>query len=69
MNTNLLWVNNEIQFARLLCELGALGVPDGSAWDDLMLNMDLEASDLDELFERAHEVWERSKQENCPPRQ
>jgi hypothetical protein len=62
-----LWKNNEIQFARLLCELAALGVPDGDTWADLGENMDLTPNDLDELFERAHEVWEQSKRENCPP--
>jgi hypothetical protein len=67
MQTNPLWDNNEIQFARLLCELGALGVPDADDWGDLLSNMDLEESDLHDLFERAHQVWERSKQDHCPP--
>ena len=65
--TNPLWENNEIQFARLLCEMGAVGIPDGQQWDDLCTNMDLEMKDLDELFERAHKVWEKSKADHCPP--
>lgn len=64
---NPVWENNEIQFARLICELGALGVPDDQQWNDLCASMDLEMADLDNLFERAHEVWEKNKAEHCPP--
>jgi hypothetical protein len=54
-----LWHNNEIQFARLLCELVA-------NCDDLKVqevadSMDLDVIDVNELFDRANDVWERSK--------
>jgi hypothetical protein len=54
-----LWDNNEIQFARLICELVAncddLNAP------ALCESMDLDPGSLDELFERAHTVWENAK--------
>lgn len=62
---NPLWLNNEVQFARLLCELVAAGQPDRSTWRDLEMSMDLTAVQLNSLFDRAHEVWEKSKRENC----
>lgn len=60
-----LWDNNEIQFARLLCELVA-------ACDDLKLrdvceSMDLSQDELNELFDRAETVWEACKAKHCPP--
>lgn len=57
-----LWHDNLIQFARLLCEIRATQ----DTLDDLVLaaSMDLELSDIDELFERAHEVWELAKIEH-----
>jgi hypothetical protein len=60
-----LWDNNEIQFARLLCELVA-------NCDDLKLlevaeSMDLDMIDIRQLFDRAHDVWEASKAKHCPP--
>ena len=60
-----LWTNNEIQFARLLCELGALGIPDKDTWNELMENMDLEKHELDVLFDRAEQVWADSKRKYC----
>lgn len=54
-----LWENNEIQFARLLSEIVAvqadLDIP------AIAESMDLDIEYVDELFDRAHEVWERSK--------
>ena len=53
------WNVNDVQFARLLCEINAtqehLDVP------TLAETMDLEESDVTELFERAHKVWEAAK--------
>jgi len=60
------WLTDRVQFARLLCEMSALGLPDGEDnWDlfnDLKENMDLTDNDIDELFERAHKVWEDAKE-------
>lgn len=58
-NTNPLWDNDLLQFARLLCELVA-------TQDNLNLiavaeEMDVERSDVTELLERAHKVWEDAK--------
>ena len=54
---NPLWEDNELQFARLLCELVANDYdPDLTA-----LSMDLDDEELDELVERAHCVWEAAK--------
>lgn len=54
-----LWDNNEIQFARLLCELSA--VCDNLQLPAVALSMDLPLARVVELFERAHTVFERSK--------
>lgn len=61
-----LWDNNEIQFARLLCELVA-------TCDDLKLrdcceSMDITQDELNELYDRAHTVWEASKAKHCKVR-
>jgi hypothetical protein len=51
------WENNEIQFARLLCEL----VASDYNVTDAAKSMDLEVKDINELLDRAHTVWERAK--------
>ena len=60
-----IWENNEIQFARLLCELVA-------NWDDTSAkqtikavadSMDLTVDQVNELFDRANDVWEKAKRE------
>jgi hypothetical protein len=57
--------NNEVQFARLLCEIVATQETLDTA--ALKESMDLSSeSDLQELFDRAHDVWEKSKSENAP---
>ena len=56
-----LWDNNEIQFARLLCEMRANCHISGSDWDDLCESMDLTEDEVGSLLDRAHEVWEQSK--------
>lgn len=56
---NPLWDNNLIQFARLLCEINAtFSEIDFPA---LCESMDLEPEDIDELFDRANDVWEKAK--------
>tara|TARA_R100000234_G_scaffold114746_1_gene90127 strand:+ start:120 stop:320 length:201 start_codon:yes stop_codon:yes gene_type:complete len=58
------WNNDLIQFARLICEINAtqpqpFGNLDCAA---LCSEMDLEQDEVNELFERAHEVWEDFKE-------
>lgn len=52
-----MWENNEIQFARLLCELMAADYN----VTDAAKSMDLEVGDINELLDRAHEVFEAAK--------
>jgi len=54
-----LWQNNEIQFARLLCEIVATQELDYTVLQD---SMDLTDSEIDNLLDRASDVWERSKE-------
>ena len=54
------WENNEVQFARLLCELVA--VCDDLNIAGLCESMDLEEDDIQELFDRAHDVFEAAKE-------
>ena len=56
-----LWDNNEIQFARLLCEIQANVAGTSSEWVALCESMDLTQKDVDSLFNRALIVWEKSK--------
>ncbi len=56
-----LWDNEEIQFARLLCELVA-NVDDLES-EKVCESMDFGIEELHELYERAHVRWERAKQE------
>ena len=58
-----LWDNNEIQFARLICELVANC--DNLEFDAVCESMDLSKRELMSLYDRANLVWERSKKEHC----
>jgi len=63
-----LWDNNEIQFARLLCELVANWEDDTCAKHTIRAvarSMDLTPDQVNELFDRADAVWEKSKRDNC----
>lgn len=53
--------SNEIQFARLLCELVALGEPSQKNWSTLEAEMDLTKEQISEILERAHLVWGAAK--------
>jgi len=55
------WHNNELQFARLLCELVA-NVDDLHV-DEVAASMDLTREEINELFDRADSVWEKAKRE------
>ena len=60
------WEYNEIQFARLLCELVASDCSLVDYVTDAAKSMDLEVKDINELLDRAHTVWERAKIEGAP---
>lgn len=55
------WGNNEVQFARLLCEIVA--AEELLNWPEIRDSMSLEDEELHELFDRAHVVWEKAKEE------
>ena len=55
------WLNNELQFARLLCEIVANEeLPN---WSETRNSMDLTDKELQGLYDRAHVVWEAAKVE------
>ena len=56
------WDADVIQFARLIAEMGMLGLPDGDDWEGLMTSGDLSREELDSLFERAIKRWEAAKE-------
>jgi len=52
-----MWENNDVQFSRLLCELVAADY----SVTDAAKSMDLDVKDINELLDRAHEVFETAK--------
>lgn len=61
---NLRWEDNELQFARLLCEIIA-ALDEGQTKDliiDLCRSMDLGPEDVNALFDRAEKAWEAAKE-------
>ena len=56
-----MWDNDLIQFARLLCEIAATQENFDAA--PLVESMDIDPAELNELFDRAHDVWEKFKAE------
>ncbi len=58
---NLLWLDNSIQFPRLLAELYA--VVDYKTVREAADSMDLTDAQVDEVFQRACAEWERIKSE------
>lgn len=58
------WKDDLTQFARLLCEINA--TQESLDFNALMGSMDLELKDIDELFERAHKLWEEAKNGQRP---
>lgn len=58
---NARWNDDLVQFARLLCEIVATHSEIDYA--GLCASMDLDYDEVDELFERAHNSWERAKRE------
>mgnify|MGYP007046956487 CR=1 FL=1 len=53
------WLDNELQFARLIAEIAA--TVDTDIAGPLSESMDLSLDELNELFERANTVWETAK--------
>jgi hypothetical protein len=56
-----MWENDLVQFARLLCEIVA--TQENLDAEALCESMDLSLDEVDELFERAHQVWEQAKED------
>jgi hypothetical protein len=63
-----LWLNDSIQFPRLLAEINSVGLT-RRQMSDLCASMDLEPQDIDELFDRAENAWTAHKQRHVPPEQ
>ena len=55
------WKNNNIQFPRLLAEIDAVVEFTGQQKDELCISMDLEWSDIEEIFERAQIEFDKIK--------
>ena len=56
------WGDNSVQFPRLLAEISANVGISSADWAGLCESMDLNHDELEELFNRAHEEWERIKE-------
>ena len=54
-----MWNNDLIQFARLLCEIAA--TQENFDPEAIVESMDIDPAELNELFDRAHDVWENAK--------
>jgi len=59
--TENLWLNDKLQFARLLSEIQAAGGFTDELLSDLLESMDLKVADIFEILERADKVFENSK--------
>ena len=67
-NENPRWLDDELQFARLISEIVATA--DVDLLTPLSGSMDLSLDELSELFDRAHSVWEKAKmQAHVPDRE
>lgn len=56
------WKDNSIQFPRLIAEIAANIEMKEQHWNDLKESMDISEDELNELFDRANDEWERIKQ-------
>jgi hypothetical protein len=54
------WLDNSIQFPRLIAEINGIGLTD-EMYDLLCESMDLTSDEVDELFERAEAEWQKIK--------
>lgn len=57
------WNNDFVQFARLLCEINATQEID---IETLCESTDLDVEEINELFDRAHDVFENNKRNGFP---
>ena len=55
------WLDNSIQFPRLIAEIAATCEISQKSIDDLCESMDLNIDEVNELFDRAHNEWEEIK--------
>lgn len=55
-----MWDNDKVQFARLLCEIVAANKK--LSLMEVSESMDLDVGSVHEILDRAHDVWEKSKQ-------
>lgn len=55
------WLNNAIQFPRLIAELVAAGAFTQDVIGALCVSMDLEIENIHDLMDRAEAEWDRSK--------
>lgn len=62
-NTNSLWLNDAVQFSRLLSEIYASGLSEYQ-YADLCESMNLDKFQINELFERAESSWNIHKLNN-----
>jgi hypothetical protein len=62
-----LWYRDEVQFARLICEIVANVDMDVLDFKAIAESMDLSEKDLQGLFDRANNSWENVKRGGTPP--
>lgn len=55
------WLDDSVQFPRLLSEIEAVA-GDVVPWEDVAASMDLSLNQVDELISRAQVAWERIKE-------
>jgi|TARA_Y100000034_G_C6835167_1_gene377329 plasmid maintenance system antidote protein VapI len=60
---NPLWEDNSIQFPRLIAEINACVDISPENWRELQESMDLTEDEIIQLFDRAHDKWEKIKAE------
>ena len=63
------WLDNELQFARLICEADGLGLFTPNVTRGLCAEMDLTERDFAELLARAQERFDRAKKKALAGRQ
>lgn len=68
-NDNPVWNDDRVQFPRLLAELHMAGVPTRKQLARVAASMDLDVTDVNELFDRAIEAWEIIKGRTLGPRE
>lgn len=52
------WLDDSIQFPRLICEIVAATDYTDPLWEHVCDSMDIDGGQLDELFNRAEKAWE-----------